>query len=74
VQFILIWTQDRVYEILYGRLIVKCVQTTAYEGFVRGKNTCGRFGYGICRILETITRLYVNTIGRIQSFFNKFQK
>jgi len=49
-----------VYEILYGRLTVKCVKTTACKGFVHGKNMCGRFGYGMCRILETITRLYVN--------------
>jgi len=59
-EFIVIWTQDRLYEILYGRLTVKCAQTTACEGFVHGKNMCGRFGYGMCRILETITRLYVN--------------
>jgi len=52
----MIWTQDTVYEILYGRLTMS-VQATECDGFVHGKNMCGKFGYGMCSILETITRI-----------------
>jgi hypothetical protein len=59
-EIIVSWAQDTVYKILYGWLTVKCVQATACEGFVHGKNMCGRLGYEMRRMLKTITVLYMN--------------